>query len=48
MLLDKLKKILPDNNGNDYPEDFQQIIKNLYPGSVPDEEAITFIWEAYR
>jgi GTP pyrophosphokinase len=48
MLLDKLKKILPNNNGNDYPKDFQQIIKNLYPESVPDEEAITFIWEAYR
>ena len=47
MLLDKLKKILPDNNGNDYPKDFQQIIKNLYPESVPDEAAIIFIWEAY-
>ena len=48
MLLDKLKKILPNNNGNDYPKDFKQIIKNLYPESVPDGEAITFIWEAYR
>ena len=28
MLLDKLKKILP-NDGNEYPKDFQKIVQNL-------------------
>jgi len=47
MLLEKLKKILP-NNGNEYPKEFRQIIKNIYFDSDPDKEAVTFIWEAFR
>jgi len=47
MLLEKLKKILP-NNGNEYPKEFRQIIKNIYLESDPDKEAVTFIWEAFR
>ena len=47
MLLEKLKKILP-NNGNEYPKEFRQIIKNIYLESDPDKEAVNFIWEAFR
>ena len=47
MLLDKLKKILP-NDGNGYPKDFQHIIQNLYPDSDPNEKIIKFIWDAYN
>jgi len=47
MLLEKLKKILP-NNGNEYPKEFRQIIKNIYLESDPDKEAVTFIWEAFE
>ncbi len=47
MLLDKLKKILP-NDGNGYPKDFQHIIQNLYPDSDPNEKIIKFIWGAYN
>ena len=46
MLLEKLKKILP-KDGKKYPEDFQEIIQNLSPESDPNEEIITFIWDAY-
>ena len=46
MLLEKLKKILP-NNGNEYPKEFRQIIKNIYLESDPDKEAVNFIWEAF-
>ena len=47
MLLEKLKKILP-NNGNEYPMEFRQIIKNIYLESDPDKETVNFIWEAFR
>ena len=42
MLLDRLKKILP-NNDNGYPVDFQKIIHNLSPKSESDNEKILFI-----
>ena len=47
MLLDKLKNILP-GEGNEYPKDFRKIIQNLYPESDPDEEIISFVWDAYK
>ena len=47
MLLEKLKKVLP-NEGNKYPEDFQEIIQNLSPESDPNEEIITFIWATFE
>ena len=47
MLLEKLKKILP-KDGNQYPKDFQEIIQKLSLESDPNEEIITFIWDAYR
>ena len=46
MLLEKLKKILP-NNDNGYPLEFQKIIKNLYSSLSPDDENVCFIWNAY-
>ena len=47
MFLDKLKNILP-KEGNEYPKDFRKIIQNLYPESDPDEEIISFVWDAYK
>ena len=47
MLLDKLKNILP-KEGNEYPKDFRKIIQNLYLESDPDEEIISFVWDAYK
>ena len=46
MLLDKLKKILPNEDSN-YPKDFQKIIQNLYSDTEPNEDIVKFIWEAY-
>ena len=39
-------KVIP-NNGNEYPKEFRQIIKNIYLESDPDKEAVNFIWEAF-
>ena len=46
MLLDKLKNILPYVK-DDYPNDFKEIINNLFSTSEPNEEVIKFIWYAY-
>ena len=47
MLLDKLKNMLP-KEGSEYPKDFRKIIQNLYPESDPDEEIISFVWDAFK